>query len=126
MNTPTSSIQQSSHDATLLLVTDRLNGIHKDVIDLRESVRDSVKDIAVALNKLAAFEERQLNMSTAYDRLSKDFEKTLDKYEKLENRVDALERDQPDNQRIKDWIYKGIIGILGIVGLFVMKFVGLY
>lgn len=126
MNTPTSSIQQSSYDATLLLVTDRLNGIHKDVIDLRESVRDSVKDIAVALNKLAAFEERQLNMSTAYDRLSKDFEKTLDKYEKLENRVDALERDQPDNQRIKDWIYKGIIGILGIVGLFVMKFVGLY
>lgn len=126
MNAPTSSIQQSSHDATLLLVTDRLNGIHKDVIDLRESVRDSVKDIAVALNKLAAFEERQLNMSTAYDRLSKDFEKTLDKYEKLENRVDALERDQPDNQRIKDWIYKGIIGILGIVGLFVMKFVGLY
>ena len=126
MNTPTSSIQQSSHDATLLLVTDRLNGIHKDVIDLRESVRDSVKDIAVALIKLAAFEERQLNMSTAYDRLSKDFEKTLDKYEKLENRVDALERDQPDNQRIKDWIYKGIIGILGIVGLFVMKFVGLY
>lgn len=126
MNNPISSTQQSSHDATLLLVTDRLNGIHKDVIDLRESVRDSVKDIAVALNKLAAFEERQLNMSTAYDRLSKDFEKTLDKYEKLENRVDALERDQPDNQRIKDWIYKGIIGILGIVGLFVMKFVGLY
>ena len=126
MNNPISSTQQSSHDATLLLVTDRLNGIHKDVIDLRESVRDSVKDIAVALNKLAAFEERQLNMSTAYDRLSKDFEKTLDKYEKLENRVDALERDQPDNQRIKDWIYKGIIGVLGIVGLFVMKFVGLY
>lgn len=126
MNNPISSTQQSSHDATLLLVTDCLNGIHKDVIDLRESVRDSVKDIAVALNKLAAFEERQLNMSTAYDRLSKDFEKTLDKYEKLENRVDALEREQPDNQRIKDWIYKGIIGILGIVGLFVMKFVGLY
>lgn len=126
MNNPISSTQQSSHDATLLLVTDRLNGIHEDVIDLRESVRDSVKDIAVALNRLAAFEERQLNMSTAYDRLSKDFEKTIDKYEKLENRVDALEREQPDNQRIKDWIYKGIIGILGIVGLFVMKFVGLY
>ena len=126
MNNPISSTQQSSHDATLLLVTDRLNGIHKDVIDVRESVRDSVKDIAVALNRLTAFEERQLNMSTAYDRLSKDFEKTLDKYEKLENRVDALEKEQPDNQRIKDWIYKGIIGILGVVGLFVMKFVGLY
>lgn len=126
MNNPISSTQQSSHDATLLLVTDRLNGIHKDVIDVRESVRDSVKDIAIALNRLTAFEERQLNMSTAYDRLSKDFEKTIDKYDKLENRVDALEKEQPDNQRIKDWIYKGIIGILGIVGLFVMKFVGLY
>lgn len=115
-------LDRRKEDANLHYVVDRITDLKTDITDLK----DSMKEMASAINRLVAVETKQDAMNQSYDRIASQLEKEIEKREVLETRVDALEKEQPDLKRLKDWFYKGVLAILAVVGIFILKFVGLY
>ena len=113
-------------DASLQYVAERIGLLHEDITDLKDSMKESMKEMALAVNKLVAVETKQDAMNQSYDRIVAQLEREVVKRETLEHRVDNLEKEQPDVSRMKEWFYKGVFAIVALVGIFVMKFVGLY
>lgn len=120
------SLDRRKEDANMHFVIERITDLKSDITDLK----DSMREMASAINRLVAVETKQDAMNQSYDRivvqLEKEVEKEVEKRETLESRVDALEKEQPDLKRLKDWFYKGVLAILAVVGIFILKFVGLY
>ena len=113
-------------ETSMTIIIDRLSSMHSDIGDLRESVKDSMKDIAVALNKLALVEERQSNMMQAHERLIKQFEKSDEQKTALEIRIDALEKDAPMQKQVTKWFLTAVWTAAAAAVAYVAKFVGLY
>lgn len=109
-------------DASIQFVVERIGLLHADITDLK----DSMKVMASAINRLVAVETKQDAMYQSYDRIVSQLEKETVKREALETRIDNLEKEQPDMGRLKDWFYKGVLAVLAVVGIFILKFVGLY
>jgi chromosome segregation ATPase len=86
------------NDATIQVIAERINSMQNDVSDLRDTMRDSMEKMSIAITKLVQMEERQLFMNQSYDRLSNTLDKMNEKCEKIEARVDALEKEQPMNK----------------------------
>lgn len=109
-------------DLALHFVVERITDLKTDISNLN----DSMKEMASAINRLVAVETKQDAMNQSYDRIASQLEKEIEKREVLEQRVDVLEKEQPDLNRMKSWFYKGVLGILTVVGIFVLKSLGLY
>lgn len=111
--------KQPTNQATIQVVAERINSLHEDVTELRDTMKESVKEMSQAIQTLVRLEEKQLA-------LNQTAEETKQKFNTLESRVDILEKDQPELKRMKDWFYKGVFALVGAVGLFILKFVGLF
>ena len=107
-----------SEDATIQVVAERINSLHEDVTELRDTMKESVREMSSAIQALVRLEERQFNLNQASEQLRKD-------YAALESRVDSLEKDQPDTKRIVTWAYRATWAALAVVGGFILKAVGL-
>ena len=73
-------MQEQKHnqdDTAIRLIADRINALHGDVGDLRDTMVDSMREMTAAITKLAVYDEKQMQMNLSYERLSK----TLDKHE---------------------------------------------
>lgn len=112
-------------DATIQVIAERINSMQNDVSDLRDTMKDSMKEMSAAVTKLVQIEERQIYMNQSYDRLSATLNKMQDKAEKVEARVDALEKEQPLTKQAVTWIYAGVWAVVGAVALFAAKFFGI-
>ncbi len=110
----------------MTIIVDRLSSMHSDIGDLRESLKDSMKDIAIALNKLSLVEERQSNMNLAYERLIKQFEKSEEHKNELEARLDTLEKEAPMQKQVTKWFLTAVWTAAAAAVAYVAKFVGLY
>lgn len=64
-------------------------------------------------------------MMQAHERLALQLDKHEERCRKLEERVDNLEKDVPMNALIRKWFLSAIWGIVGLVGMFAAKFMGL-
>lgn len=112
-------------DATIQVIAERINSMQNDVSDLRDTMRDSMKEMSAAVTKLVQMEERQIFMNQSYDRLSATLDKMQDKAEKIEARVDALEKEQPLTKQAVTWIYAAVWAVVGAAALFAAKFFGI-
>ncbi len=119
------SDNRRNEDATIQVIAERINSMQNDVSDLRDTMRDSMKEMSVAVTKLVQMEERQLNLNQSYERLNATLEKMSNKSEKLEERVDALEREQPLTKQVTKWVIAAVWAIAASAGTFVAKSVGL-
>ena len=113
------------NDATIQVIAERINSMQNDVSDLRDTMRDSMEKMSIAITKLVQMEERQLFMNQSYDRLSNTLDKMNEKCEKIEARVDALEKEQPETKRIVSWGYRAVWAAVVAVAVFAAKAVGL-
>ena len=113
------SIEQK--ETAILVVVERLHSLHSDVNDLRESMKESMKEMSTAVTKLVQMEERQYHTTSIMESYMKQAEKTEEKYEKLNERVIELEK----NSDILIWIKRGILGLATLVCLLVLKLAGL-
>ena len=113
------------NDATIQVIAERINSMQNDVSDLRDTMRDSMEKMSIAITKLVQMEERQLFMNQSYDRLSNTLDKMNEKCEKTEARVDALEKEQPETKRIVGLAYKALWMAAVAAVSFIAKAVGL-
>lgn len=113
------------NNQTMQMIADRINALHTDVGDLRDTMITSMKEMSQAVTKLAQVDERQIYMNQAYERLSNLIEKQQDKNDKLESRIDELEKQQPLIKQALNWIYTGVGAVVLTAAGFVAKMVGL-
>jgi uncharacterized coiled-coil protein SlyX len=109
-NDPRSPFQ----DPTLAILNHRVEAMHDDVSELRAVL----KELSVAITRLALVEERQGQSAEAQERAFKVLET-------LERRVTALENRVPETDRTKIWMDRAVLAIIFSVFVFVAKKVGL-
>ena len=135
---------------TLALIDHRLSAIE----DSHNDLKDAIKDLTVAINKLAVIDERQVQSALVLDKLSNAVDKAHTRIDNqnahivsavdaerkareeqarmdaeviklIDRRVDALEKAEVENQRLRGWAF-GAIGVLGLgVGAALLKIIGL-
>ena len=92
----------------------RLDTLHEDVGE----IKSALKELANATTKLILVEERQAQTAATLERVVA----TLDK---LSDRVADLELAQPAHSRTSVWVDRGIWALLGLLGMYVAKTLGL-
>ena len=106
------------HDATIQVVAERINSLHEDVTELRDTMKESVREMSQAIQTLVRLEEKQLTLNQTAEDTKKNFKE-------LEARVDALEKEQPETKRIVSWGYRAVWAAVVAVAVFAAKAVGL-
>lgn len=112
-------------DTSVQVIAERIDNLHNHISDLRDSMKDSMKEMANAVNKLVRIEEGQMHMMQAHERLALQLDKHEDRCRRLEDRVDALEREAPMNKQVRNWVFAAVTGVVSMVGVFAAKFMGL-
>ncbi len=111
-------------DVTVTVIAERIDNLNDHISDLRDSMKESIREMAIAVNKLVAVETRQEAINQAYVQVTSQLEKEIVKRENLENRVDALEKDQPMTKQVVSWIMWGVGSIVVAAVTFIAKAVG--
>jgi prefoldin subunit 5 len=103
-------MHQEVSQTDVSLLSARLQTLHTDVSD----IKGTLKDLTQAINKLALVEERITNAVAAQERSFKAIEK-------LEERIDALERSQVTTDNTNKWIDRGIVAGLAALATFIWE-----
>ena len=89
-------------------LANKLQSLHTDVSD----IKGALKDLTIAINKLAVIEERQSTITAAIER-------AFSAISRIEDRLSAIEKEVPNNHRIGAWVDRAIYAILGIAVMFI-------
>lgn len=117
-NEPDFSQHRRSSDLSFQVVIDRLTNLHDDVNDLKESTRDSMKEIASAITKLVLLEERQSNTND-------NFSRVVQQLDGIQKRVEELEKQEPLQKLTSKWFMSVVWTAATAAVYFVAKFTGL-
>lgn len=88
----------------------KLQTLHTDVAD----IKGSIKELTSAINKLALVEERISNAVAAQER-------TFKALEKMEERVERLEKAQVIDDNTSKWIDRGIVAFVGAAAAYIWE-----
>lgn len=117
------------NDVTIQVIAERINTMQNDVSDLKDTIRDSMKEMSAAITKLVQMEERQISLNRSHERLSSYHDKMLDKADSIEKRLVELEKAEPMQKRTSEWIEKAfwmvLAGSVSLIATIGMKFFGL-
>ena len=120
-----SNLQDTKRDDTgMRIVAERISLLHEDISELKDSMKESMREMAVAVNKLVQVETRQEAINQAYIQVSNQLVKETEKREKLEERVDTIEREQPMTKQVVTWIIYGVGATCLAAATFIGKAVG--
>ena len=107
-------------DSDINVVITRLGLLSDDVGELKETLRQ----IATAVTRLALVEERQSQTNEALSRAFKQIDKVELKLTGIEQRLGSLERMQPQQQQTSAWVTTMLWATAGAAVMFVAKKVG--
>ena len=107
-------------DSDINVVITRLGLLSEDVGELKETLRQ----IASAVTRLALVEERQMQTNEALSRAFKQIDKLDIKLVSVEQRIGSLERLQPQQQQTSAWVTTMLWAAAGAAVMFVAKKVG--
>ena len=108
-------------DSDINVVITRIGLLSDDVGELKETLRQ----IASAVTRLALVEERQMQTNEALSRAFKQIDKVEIKLTSIEQRLVALERMQPQQQQTSAWVTTMLWATAGAAVMFVAKKVGI-
>ena len=108
-------------DPDINVVITRLGLLSDDVGELKETLRQ----IASAVTRLALVEERQMQTNEALSRAFKQIDKIDLKLTGIEQRLGTLERMQPQQQQTSAWVTTMLWATAGAAVMFVAKKVGI-
>lgn len=103
-------MHQDVNQTDVSLLSARLQTLHTDVSD----IKGTLKDLTTAINKLALVEERITNAAAAQER-------TFKAIEKLEERIDNLEKAQVIDDNTSKWIDRGIVAFVGAAAAYIWE-----
>lgn len=103
-------MHQDVNQTDVSLLSARLQTLHTDVSD----IKGTLKDLTTAINKLALVEERITNAAAAQER-------TFKALEKLEERIDNLEKAQVIDDNTSKWIDRGIVAFVGAAAAYIWE-----
>ena len=103
------------------VVITRLGILSDDVGELKETLRQ----IATAVTRLALVEERQMQTNEALSRAFKQIDKLDMKLTGIEQRLGTLERMQPLQQQTNGWVMTSVWIVAGAAVMFVAKKTGI-
>lgn len=118
MGNSTDDKLHKQNDVNIQVVIERISGLHDDVNDLKESTKDSMKEIASAISKLVIIDERQSQSNEAFNRV-------LVQLDKMDARVQMLEKDEAIKKLVSKWVLAGVWTTFLTTLAFVGKYVGL-
>ena len=107
-------------DQDINVVITRLGLLSADVGELKETLRE----IASAVTRLALVEERQMQTNEALGRAFKQIDKLDLKLVGFEQRLIALERLQPIQQQTSSWVMSAVWAAAGAAVMFIAKKAG--
>ena len=107
-------------DQDINVVITRLGLLSADVGELKETLRE----IASAVTRLALVEERQMQTNEALGRAFKQIDKLDLKLVGFEQRLIALERMQPIQQQTSSWVMSAVWAAAGAAVMFIAKKAG--
>ena len=90
------------------MLSARLQTLHTDVSD----IKGTLKDLTQAINKLALVEERISNAVAAQER-------TFKMIERMEERIERLEKAQVLDDNSSKWMERGLVAVLGAGAAFI-------
>lgn len=105
-------------DTTVQVIAERINALHVDVNDLRDTMKESMREMSQAIQTLVRLEERQLALNSTA-------EETKQNFKALETRVDALEKEQPMTKQVVRWVMKGVWAVVAAAAVFAAKTLGI-
>ena len=108
-------------DSDINVVITRLGILSDDVGELKETLRQ----IATAVTRLALVEERQMQTNEALSRAFKQIDKLDMKLTGIEQRLGTLERMQPLQQQTNGWVMTSVWIVAGAAVMFVAKKTGI-
>ena len=108
-------------ESDINVIITRLGILSDDVGELKETLRQ----IATALTRLALVEERQSQTNEALSRAFKQIDKVDLKLTGIEQRIGALERLQPLQQQTNGWVMTSVWIAAGAAVMFVAKKTGI-
>lgn len=115
----TSLGQAEENGTNIQVVLEKISGLHSDVNELKESTRDSMKEIAQALNKLVALEIHQAATHDATTKLHVLIEK-------MDHRLQTIERDEGVKKLTSKWTLSAVWAIVGAAAAYAGKILGIY
>ena len=105
-------------DTKLEGVLEKITSLKEDVTELKDSTKESMREISQAIGKLVLIEERQSNTNEAFSRLLKQLDI-------LDERIKVLEKSEPLYKLVTKWVLTAVWAAVVLIALFVGKFVGL-
>ena len=108
-------------ESDINVVITRLGILSDDVGELKETLRQ----IATALTRLALVDERQMQTNEALSRAFKQIDKLDMKLTGIEQRLGTLERMQPLQQQTNGWVMTSVWIVAGAAVMFVAKKTGI-
>jgi predicted nucleic acid-binding Zn-ribbon protein len=82
-------------DTTVKIVADRLQSLHQDVNELKDSMRESMKEMSSAVTKLVLLEERNTQTVRLIERAMKELDDQKVEHYKLVDKVNNLAEQAP-------------------------------
>ena len=107
-------------ESNLQVIAAKLGVLHDDVSE----VKTAMKDLSVAITKLAVVEERQANTNQAMERAFTAISETKADIKSVGGRVSALETLTPLNKKANDWMFAAIWAVAGFGVFTVLKLAG--
>lgn len=108
-------------DPALNLIAARLETLHKDVGDMKSGL----KDLAIAITRLAVVEERLSSGVQAQERAFKEIGRVNDDVKAVASRVAVLETAAPLQKKTSDWMLSVVWAAAGAAVSFLAVKVGL-
>lgn len=108
-------------DRDVNVVITRLSGLSEDVNELK----DTLKQIASAVTRLALVEERQMQTNEALSRAFKGMDKIDTRLSVTEHRVVALERDVPLQKQASGWVMSAVWAAAGLAAFLILRTIGI-
>jgi len=119
------TLENNMDDTTVKIVADRLQSLHQDVNELKDSMRESMKEMSSAVTKLVLLEERNTQTVRLIERVMKELDYQKVEHNKLADKVNSLAEQAPLNRQTNRMLDALIYAVVGGVLMFIGKKLGL-
>lgn len=117
--------EDNMDEHTVKIVADRLQSLHEDVNELKDSMRESMKEMSSAVTKLVLLEERNTQTVRLIERAMKELDDQKVEHNKLVDKVSTLAEQAPLNRQTNRMIDALVYAVVGGVLMFIGKKLGL-